>query len=374
VALHELGHLLPAKLFGTPAPEYFVGFGKKLWSTTKNGTEYGLKLILAGGYTRIEGMFPPKPEGRKDKWFKDWIESAREESAKGMVNYEEPRAFYNLSSPKKLAVMMGGTLTNCVLGFLCFLITFSIIGGPAATTTLSQIVSDSPAALAGLEPDDRITEVDGQLTPSWADVQQLISTGEGDVEIKFVRNGQEMELVIEPQVENGVRRVGIVPTTETKRLNAFETAGVTGNVIFETMKAIVSIPAGMFDAVRSLVTNTKRENMNLVSVIGVGQVAVAAEKAAEDFSQKIANYFSILGSLNIALFVFNLIPLLPLDGGHSANAIYEGLRRNWARIRKRERPQPSDLARTIPIAYFIYGFLILMFIIMVLADIFHPIV
>lgn len=393
IALHELGHFLPAKKFGVPATEYFIGFSKTLWSTKRGETEYGIKLIPMGGFTQIQGMFPAKPEGRTDKHFKSIVEGAREASSEGMQKFDESRAFYNLTFGKKILIMAGGTLTNLVLGLICFLVAFTLIGAPSPTTTLKTVVQcqtqltdpsasdecsyvdEAPAYKSGLRPGDMILRVNGQDVQQWASLQQLIAeSGSSDLEITAQRGDADKNFTVDAVEIDGAYKVGISPETAPKHLSPLESLNITWQTITGTAKAILGIPVGMFDAVRSLVTNQERQERNLVSVIGVGQIAVASEKATDDFGQKVANIFSILGSLNIALFVLNLIPLLPLDGGHSANAIYEALKRLVFRLRKLPRPGPADLARSQPLAYIIYGLLILMFIIMVLADIFHPLV
>ncbi|MDR2508576.1 MAG: M50 family metallopeptidase [Candidatus Ancillula sp.] len=393
IALHELGHFLPAKKFGVPATEYFIGFGKTLWSTKRGETEYGVKLVPMGGYTQIQGMFPAKPKDHTDKFFKSIIEGAREASQEGMKPFDESRAFYNLTFGKKILIMAGGTLTNLVLGALCFMVAFTFIGAQSPTTTLKTVVQcqsqfsdntasndcsyndEAPAYKSGMRAGDTVKEVNGQSVQEWAALQQLIAeSNDKELEITAEREGVDKHFTIEAVEIDGAYKVGISPSLEPERLSLGGSLGITWQTVTGTAKAILGIPAGMVDAVRSLVTNQERQERNLVSVVGVGQIAVASEKATDDFAQKVANIFSILGSLNIALFVLNLIPLLPLDGGHSANAIYEALKRLVFRLRKRPRPGAADLARSQPVAYIIYGFLILMFITMVLADIFHPLV
>jgi membrane-associated protease RseP (regulator of RpoE activity) len=376
VALHELGHFIPAKLFGVPATEYFVGFGPKLFSKRRGETEYGVKAILLGGYTRIEGMFPPKPAGRVDKHFKAQIEAAREESEKGMQGFDEKRAFYNLSSPKKLTVMMGGTLTNLVLGFVCFLIAFSLIGARVPSLEIAAVAPESPAAVAGIEVGDRIEAVNDEAVENWGAAQAKIANSTGSVTLEL-QNDAEHEtktVQIEPSGEQGSRKIGIQAGLETRRLGVLETVQLTLENSLATVNAITMIPVELFNTTLQLVTGDTGSKRNLMSVIGLGQVAVAADNNTVDLWAKVGNILSILGSLNIALFVFNLVPLLPLDGGHSANAIYEGLKRSWFKLRKKPRPAPSDLARSMPVANVVFVLLIFMFVIMAVADLVHPLV
>ena len=157
------------------------------------------------------------------------------------------------------------------------------------------------------------------------------------------------------------------------RLSAGEILAGTWEQTTATIRAIATIPAQTVAAVRSLFTGAERGGDSLVSVVGVGQIAVEAVQATPDSADRVASLLTLLGSLNISLFVMNLIPLLPLDGGHVVNALYEGSKRTWARLRGRPRPGPADLARSMPIGYVVFGVLLLFGGVMILADIFNPV-
>jgi membrane-associated protease RseP (regulator of RpoE activity) len=275
--------------------------------------------------------------------------------------------------------MAGGTFTNLVLGFLCFLIAFGAIGSPQVidVPVIGTVIENSPAAYSGLVAGDKIISVNNVTVHSWQDLQQAVGTAKKPIHIVLEREGiltHPLEYDVEnPNVVDGMNRIGITPNTKTTRLGLGDVFALTGRAVTLTAKAIVSIPVSLVKTAGSIFTGSARSD-GLVSIIGVGQIAVAQEKATEDFSQKVAGFLSILGSLNIGLFVLNLIPLLPLDGGHSVNALYEGAKRGWAFIRRKPRPGPADLARSMPLAYFVYGLLILMAAILMIADIFNPVV
>ena len=108
VALHELGHMIPAKRFGVKVPEYFIGFGPRLWSVRRGETEYGVKAIWLGGYVRLLGMLPPARPDRPDKPG-SMVADARQESLDELGPDERDRAFYRLTVPRKLLVMAGGS-------------------------------------------------------------------------------------------------------------------------------------------------------------------------------------------------------------------------------------------------------------------------
>ena len=136
VALHELGHMVPAKRFGVKVPEYFIGFGPRIWSIRRGETEYGVKAIWLGGYVKLLGMLPPARPGRPDKPG-SMVAEAREEALAELGPDEQDRAFYRLSVPRKLLVMAGGILTNLVLGIVCLALALGAVGQYTATSTLS---------------------------------------------------------------------------------------------------------------------------------------------------------------------------------------------------------------------------------------------
>ena len=219
IALHEIGHLVPAKRFGVRVSQYMVGFGPTLWSRTRGETEYGLKAIPLGGYVRLVGMYPPadavdaKPRpGRMG----ELVEAAREASAAEIRPGEDHRAFYRLSAPKKLVVMLGGPFMNLVLAFVLLVVAFAGIGVPGPTTTvgaLSECVSPSataqcgpdgevaPARAAGLEEGDTIVSFDGTAVTGWDQLAALIRESPArTVPVVVERDGSELELTLRTAV------------------------------------------------------------------------------------------------------------------------------------------------------------------------------
>ena len=235
VALHELGHMIPAKRFGVKVPEYFIGFGPRVWSTRRGETEYGVKAIWLGGYVRLLGMIPPAPGGRTDKPG-SMIAQAREESLAELSPEEAHRAFYRLSVPRKLVVMAGGILTNLVLGILLLALTVGVIGQPGYTSTLAEVSAcvpaqvdsgspqcadetmPTPAAAAGLVPGDRIVSWNGRPVARWTDVQeQIAASGTGTVPVVVERDGQELTLTLPPSRSSARPGTPTAPCAPTLR-------------------------------------------------------------------------------------------------------------------------------------------------------------
>lgn len=414
IGLHEIGHLLPAKRFGVKVSQYMVGFGPTVWSRKKGETEYGIKGIPLGGYIRMIGMFPPNQKGPVDieklGRVGTLIETLRETSLSEIEPAEEPRAFYNLSAPKKLIVMCGGPFMNLLIAVVVFFGVFVGIGNPVVSTQINSVVacvptSDnpeglistsgkcddgvfSPAFAAGMKVGDKIVGVDGNVVNSWADLNFRSRPGR-TVSVNFLRNRQELTATVTLAAVK-------VPTLDasgqpTGKIETFGFFGVSpevsyqkeslgfvlpfvGTQIRQTTAAILGFPKAIFDLGKQVVSGEERAASGPVSIVGIGQITGQIVSAPdESIKGKAHTFLLMIASLNMSLFLFNMIPMLPLDGGHIAGALYEGMRRNVARIRRKPLPGPADTAKLWPVAYVVTILLILMSLVTIFADLFSPI-
>jgi len=436
IALHELGHLIPAKLFKVKVSQYFVGFGKTLWSTTRRGTEYGVKMLPLGGYVRMIGMFPPGKSG-EDSHAEQSEDARQEERARrtglrGMAativddtraasgsDIEEEihpgdgtKPFYQLTMPRKLAVMFGGPVVNLIISTVLFAIILTGFGTAVPSNQLASITpcvtssatqpdcspqdEPSPAAAAGLEPGDRIVSWDGTPVSDWEDLTaDIAETGTETVEVVYERDGQQHTTTITPQlvprptVEDGQYVlgddgepvltkqpfVGVGASYQLYRQPLSDVPGYVGHVFTATVHMVLTLPQRLVDIAQSTFGGQERDP-GVMGVIGVSRVAgqiASIDEGGYGMTERAADLMSLVASLNMALFVFNMIPLLPLDGGHIAGALYEGSRRRLAQLLQRGDPGPVDTAKLMPLTYVVFIVLAGMSLMLAFADIVNPI-
>ncbi len=410
IGLHELGHLVPAKRFGVKATEYFVGFGPTVWSTRKGETEYGLKAIPFGGYVRMIGMFPPRPDGTVRASSTGrlglLVEQARKESESDVLTDEDrKRTFYNLSVPKKLTVMFGGPVMNLIIAVVLFTVMFVGFGLPVPSLTVSNVTpcvpssaaddgtcaageAPSAAAAAGLEPGDTITALDGQPVASWDDfTAQLRDAGAGNTVVTVERDGQTIALPVEltltprPVIVDGEDTgqtelrpfLGVGPTFVLQPQPLTAVPGEVWNLTVRSTVALFTFPAKLVGVADAAFSDAQRDPEGPIGVVGASRISGDVTAADLPGTWKAAQLIGIIASVNLFLFLFNMIPLLPLDGGHIAGALYEGARRKVATWRGQPDPGPVDVARLLPVAYGVAILLIGVSILLLYADIVSPV-
>ncbi|WP_237233699.1 M50 family metallopeptidase [Rothia nasisuis] len=425
IALHEVGHLVPAKLFGVRVPQYMIGFGKTIFSWRRGETEYGFKALPLGGYISMIGMYPPGKEGADGRAggtspLQQLAREARAADAERITEADQGRLFYQLPVYKRIIIMLGGPFMNLLIGVVATAVLVTGFGSYQPTTsvqTVAQCVQtvdatnantanstecgaedpQSPANAAGLQPGDVITSFAGQDISSWDQLTELIrANAEGAVPMTVQRGNQTLAMTITPMLTvrpvydeltgtykvNGdgsyqteeVGFIGIGPSSELTPGTVGEVVPTVGQSLERIGATLIKLPARVYGVAVTLATNGERDVNSPVSVVGVGRIA--GEIAAHDqiiLRDKAASLVSLIAQMNLMLFAFNLIPLLPLDGGHVLGALWEGFRRKTARLLGRRDPGPFDPVKLLPLTYVVAGAFLLMTVILVAADIFKPV-
>ncbi len=400
VALHELGHLVPAKRFNSIVPEYWVGFGPVLWKTKKGSTTYGVKAILLGGYVRIVGMFPGGPAKRKRTKANGRLTLAEQARLQSLQDLQAARRdgamglpFYELSTPKKLTIMLGGPLMNLFLAAFLTVVVLMGFGFQVPTTTVDTVAPEvagaaSPAVEAGIEPGDTVLRWGDNDIEDWDQLRELIQTTPAEGTEVMVQRGDATETVlVVPHIDDeGRRMVGITSRVQRESGSIVDVGQTLWMQFSGTAKAIVGLPVSLYQLGKSMITGEERDPNGVISVLGVARLAgeitspntFGGEQTSvgpvpgPSMAERAAMLLSLLASLNMALFVFNLIPLPPLDGGHVVGALWGGTRNMWARIRGRARPAPADTARMMPLTYGVFAALMVMTVILMVADVMRP--
>jgi membrane-associated protease RseP (regulator of RpoE activity) len=413
IALHEVGHMWPAKKFGVKVTQYFVGFGKTIWSVKRGDTEYGVKAFPLGGFIRMVGMLPPAKDGGTGRvytggFFTRMIADARAAEASETDATPTERHFYRQPWWKKVIVMSGGPMMNVVLAVLLLTGVFMGIGIKAPTLTVSQ-VSDcvipasegarackvapdadpdplSPAREAGFREGDTIVSLDGEPMPSWDAFSTAIRDKAGQqIDVVVERGGETTTLTPTPLVSERpdlddpttfvqVGFLGITPDETRQRQDAGYVAATFGDYTKRTGEALLHMPERMAGVSKAALGIEERDPESPMSVVGASRVAgEVASDVRIDVTDRWVALLTLLGIVNLFVALFNFIPLLPLDGGHIAGALYEAARRGIARLRGRPDPGYADVAKMLPVAYTVAMVLIVAGVILIWADIVSPI-
>jgi len=377
VMLHEAGHFGFAKAFGMKATQFFLGFGPTLWSFRRGETEYGVKAIPAGGFVKIVGM------------------TSLEDVDPG----DEKRAFYRQPAPQRAVVLAAGSVVHFIIAFLLLLILYAGIGTPVASTTLASVSpcvpatvdarchpgdAASPAAATGLRTGDRVLAFDGHKISSWEDFSRAIRAHDASgATLEIERDGSRLTVrpvvaqARRPSLDDPTRTttvgvLGVSPTMIRQRLGPVaavdRSATLFRQSITGTFAALGKVPGSipkLFSADRGVNSPT--------SVVGIGRISGEVATAKTDVADRVSLFLLIIASLNIFVGIFNLLPLLPLDGGHLAVLGFEQARYGICRVLGRSDPGRVDLTKLLPAAYLVIALFVSLSVLLIAADIVNPI-
>ncbi|MFE1311553.1 MULTISPECIES: M50 family metallopeptidase [unclassified Streptomyces] len=411
IAWHELGHLSTAKLFGIRVPQYMVGFGPTIWSRHKGETEYGIKAIPLGGYIRMIGMFPPDEAGRvsarsTSPW-RSMIEDARSAAFEEIKPGDETRMFYTRKPWKRVIVMFAGPFMNLILAIGLFLTVLMGFGIQQETTTVESVSpcviaqsqhrdtckkSDpaSPAQAAGVKNGDKIVSFDGKPTEEWNTLSDLIRDSAGkDVAIVVDRKGQELTLHAKIATNQVAKKdssgayvqgeyvkagfLGFSPAQGVVKQDFGQSVTWMTDRVGDAVDSLVALPGKIPALWDAAFGNGPREPDSPMGIVGAARVTGEIATLDIPASQQLAMAVFVVAGFNLSLFLFNMLPLLPLDGGHIAGALWESLRKSVARVLRRPDPGPFDVAKLMPVAYVVAGIFVCFTILVLIADVVNPV-
>lgn len=372
IGLHELGHLVTARRFGVPVSQYMIGFGPTLWSRTYGDTEYGAKLLPLGGYVRMKGMYP----------------DADLDDASSLPG----TSFFRLRTYRRVLVMFAGPAVNLVIALVLLFATFWGMG--ALAVDVSAVSSCTPTALSTpcaaadpaapastvLQKRDVIVSIDGEDVANWNDVVRVVqSSPEQTIEMTILRDGALQVATVQlGSVANSdgaeIGYLGVTPGTALRSQSLPDAIEAVGSTIGASFAGIVQLPATAIRTVTELVSGGETSTDRPVSLVGAGHYAGAITSAsALGGSVKVYLFLLLAAQLNLALFLINMLPFPPFDGGHIATSIYQGLRDRIALWRGKPRPAPVNAARLIPLTVTVFACFAAVGLVFIIADIVAPI-
>jgi membrane-associated protease RseP (regulator of RpoE activity) len=358
IFMHELGHYVTAKAAGMKVTEFFIGFGPRLWSFRRGETEYGLKAIPAGAYVKVIGMsnleeVPPE---------------------------DEPRTYRQQPYWRRLSVAVAGSTMHFLMALVLIFVVLVGFGIPKPDSdawTVGALTERSPAEESGIELGDSVVSVDGQRFDNFDDLSSELRSHPGDeVTLEVERDGEVRRVDVtlaetNPQGED-VGFLGIGPSFERVRegpvSGVVESFRTTGETMWLSVKGLGSFfsPSGLSGYYDTLTASTSGEGDSDVESNPNRVVSIyGAVRLASD-TEEVADVLAFLFAINIFIGIFNLVPLLPLDGGHVAIATYERIRS------RRGRPYHADIAKLMPLTYAVVLLLVLVGVTSLYLDIADP--
>jgi membrane-associated protease RseP (regulator of RpoE activity) len=373
IMLHEAGHFATAKLFGMKATQFFVGFGRTIWSRQKGETEYGVKAIPAGGFVKIVGMTDLEDVDPAD----------------------EPRSFRNQPGWQRIIVLAAGSAMHFALALVLLFVIAAGIGLEAASTgtTVGTVEScvptnmtsgcvkgdpASPATKAGVRVGDRIVSIGGIRVANWTQMGKAIRSQQAGAAVPVVveRHGRPVTLhaTLASLTGHG-SYLGVSPLGVWQRQGPLGAASYAGHEFWQMLSGSAAVVAALPKAIPDLFAKNRGSTPggDVTSVVGAGDVTGQVLEARIGWQPKAGLVLLIIASLNIFVGAFNLLPLLPLDGGHLAVVIYERARAWLARLLGRPDPGPVDFRRLIPVSVGVFALLVGVGLLLIMADLVNPI-
>lgn len=372
VMLHEAGHFATAKAFGVKATQFFVGFGPTLWSTQRGDTEYGVKALPLGGYVKITGMTSMDEVDPED----------------------EPRAFRGKPGWQRAIVLAAGSFMHFVIAFVLLWVVAIGIGQPSHSGTAVTVAScvpaakgascaasdpRSPASKAGLRNGDQIVSIAGKPVSNWNQIAAALTAQQPGkpVDIAIARDGKIIHktIALAPVKWRKGSYLGVAEVPAYITVGPVAAVGQAGSqfgdIVTRSVTAFGQIPKAIPYLFAKNRINTPGGQIG--SVVGAGNVAGQVIADGITWRDKVGGILLEVAALNIFVGVLNLLPLLPLDGGHLAVVAYERARAGIARMRRRADPGPVDYTRLIPVSVSVFALVVAFSVLLIVADLINPV-
>ncbi len=382
VSLHEGGHFLTARRYGMKASQFFVGFGPTIWSRQSGETEWGFKAVPAGGFVKIVGMTPLEEVDPAD----------------------EKRAFWRQPARQRAVVLASGSIVHFIIAIGLVLLSSLAIGkavekppvidlvNPCVTAAAALECSDGgalpgPAVEAGLQVGDRVLAVAGKPVSSVREfVTEVRRHPAETIPVTIERQGVRQDLDVtpvavlrpsldEPAVTERVGAIGVLPKYQqgTERLAPVEAVEYSVTTMGDILTGIVDTFTEKLDTITKVYTD-ERDPQGFIGVVGAGRISGEVLASEETFAFKALNFFFLIAGLNFFVGIFNLLPLLPLDGGHLAVLFFEQIRDRVKRLfGYTGELRRVDLNRLMPLTYAVVVFFAGFTLWLLGADIVNPI-
>jgi len=342
ILLHEAGHYAVARVCRMKVEQFFVGFGPVVWSCTRKGIEYGIKALPLGGYVRIAGM--------------------------SAADLDHPEGYQRAGRWQKIAVVAAGPATNIAIALLVAFGALMFVGLPQSSTTVDRIDPRLGAAEAGIRPGDRVVSIGGRDVQEWAVVGETVQElGEGEtVEIVVERRDLMYTYVVDILLDAGQPRIGVGAKTVNEPLGFLESARgsviAVGNVTRSSVQGIINLGAGLGNFFSGLTGNEVNPNNRPLSLIGAVQIG------SQVGGESLFSALELIMVYSTFLAIFNLLPLLPLDGGRIMIIIYETVA---STVRRKKVEVPVETMARLGLTFTM--FLILVGIVAIILDIAQPV-
>lgn len=377
IFLHELGHFLAAKWGGMKVTEFFIGFGPKIWSFRRGETEYGLKVIPAGAYVKVIGMnnldeVPPE---------------------------DEDRTYRQKSYPRRMAVAVAGSAMHFLQALVLLFLLYAFIGVPGGSLTedrawqVDQVIAGTAADEAGLEPGDRVEAIDGEPVEAFTPFAEEIASRPGEeVVLTVERDGDEIQVPVTVGVapaDPSRGQLGVSRELVTTTVGPLAAGGRAVSDFYEQSKGIFGFlgdfftPSGISDFAGDVASGsddsapapepsggsaqTSSESPDEGRIISIlGAVRIGADLTENG----LLGFLLFFVGINITIGVFNLLPVLPLDGGHVVVATYERIREFFTPAGERYH---IDMAKLLPLVYAVFVLLVMLGVTTIYLDVIDPV-